>query len=71
MDELRIIGIPYPAQYLQLDLCLAASEGRNHLDARLYLARGFQNLGLSQKLNLLLSATVYTQLTEDEEVGSY
>lgn len=33
-----------------------------------YIRHGFQILGLSQKLNLLLSAIVYTQLTEDEEV---
>lgn len=67
LNELRKIGITYPVQYLLFDFCLAASEG-DHLDTRLYLAHGFQILGLSQKINLLLSAIVYTQLTDDEEV---
>lgn len=67
MDELLKVEITYHAQYLLFDFCLAASGG-DHLDARLYLAHGFQNLRLSQKLNLLLSAIVYTQLIEDEEV---
>lgn len=67
LNELRKIGITYPAHYLLFDFCLAASEG-DHLDTRLYLAHGFQILGLSQKINLLLSAIVYTQLTDDEEV---
>jgi hypothetical protein len=70
LDELRKIGITYPAQYLLFDFCLTASEG-DHLDARLYLAHGFQNLGLFQKFNLLLSAIVYTQLTVGEEEGIY
>ena len=35
LNELRKIGITYPAQYLLFDFCLAASEG-DHLDARLY-----------------------------------
>lgn len=67
LEELRKIGITYPAQYLLFDFCLAALEG-DHLDAKLYLAHGFQILGLSQRFNLLLSAVVYTPLTEDEEV---
>ena len=67
LNELRKIGITYPAKYLLFDFWLAASEG-DQVDARLYLAHGFQILGLSQKLNLLLSAIVYTQLTDDEEV---
>lgn len=67
LNELRKIGITYPAHYLLFDFCLAASEG-DHLDTRLYLAHGFQILGLSQKLNLLLSAIVYTQLTDEDEV---
>ena len=67
LEELRKIGITYPAQYLLFDFCLAALEG-DHLDAKLYLAHGFQILGLSQTFNLLLSAIVYTPLTNDEEV---
>ncbi len=67
LEELRKIGITYPAQYLLFDFCLAALEG-DHLDAKLYLAHGFQILGLSQRFNLLLSAIVYTPLTDDEEV---
>jgi hypothetical protein len=67
LDEPRKIGITYPAQYLLFDFCLAASEG-DHLDARIYLAHGFQMLELSQKFNLLLSAIVCSQLTEDEDV---
>jgi hypothetical protein len=67
LEELRKIGITYPAQYLLFDFCLAALEG-DHLDAKLYLAHGFQILGLSQRFNLLLSAVVYTPLTEDEEI---
>jgi hypothetical protein len=67
LEELRKIGITYPAQYLLFDFCLAALEG-DHLDAKLYLAHGFQILGLSQRFNLFLSAVVYTRLTEDEEV---
>ena len=49
------------------DFCLAALEG-DHLDAKPYLAHGFQILGLSQRFSLFLSAVVYTPLTEDEEV---
>jgi hypothetical protein len=67
LEELRKIGITYPAQYLLFDFCLAALEG-DHLDAKLYLAHGFQILGLSQRFNLFLSAVVYIPLTEDEEV---
>ena len=67
LEELRKIGITYPAQYLLFDFCLAALEG-DHLDAKLYLAHGFQILGLSQRFNLLLSAIVYTPLTDDGEV---
>lgn len=67
LEELRKIGITYPAQYLLFDFCLAALEG-DHLDAKLYLAHGFQILGLSQRFNLLLSAIVYTPLTDDWEV---
>jgi len=67
LEELRKIGITYPAQYLLFDFCLAALEG-DHLDAKLYLAHGFQILGLSQRFNLLLSAIVYKPLTDDGEV---
>ena len=67
LEELRKIGITYPAQYLLFDFCLAALEG-DHLDAKLYLAHRFQILGLSQRFNLLLSAIVYTPLTDDGEV---
>ena len=67
LEELRKIGITYPAQYLLFDFCLAALEG-DHLDAKPYLAHGFQILGLSQRFSLFLSAVVYTPLTEDEEV---
>ncbi len=67
LEELRKIGITYPAQYLLFDFCLAALEG-DHLDAKLYLAHGFQILGLSQRFNLLLSTIVYTPLTDDDEV---
>ena len=35
LNELRKIGITYPAHYLLFDFCLAASEG-DHLDTRLY-----------------------------------
>jgi hypothetical protein len=67
LEELRKIGITYPAQYLLFDFCLAALEG-DHLDAKLYLAHGFEILGLSSQFNLLLSAIVSTPLTEDGEV---
>jgi len=67
LEELRKIGITYPAQYLLFDFCLAALEG-DHLDAKLYLAHGFEILGLSSQFNLLLSAIVATPLTEDGEV---
>ena len=67
LEELRKIGCTYPAQIWMFDFCLAALEG-DHLDAKLYLAHGFQILGLSEQLNLLLSAIVYTPLTDDEEV---
>ncbi len=67
LEELRKIGVTYPAPYLLFDFCLAALEG-DHLDAKLYLAHSFRIVGLSQKFNLLLSAIVYTPLTDDEEV---
>jgi hypothetical protein len=67
LEELRKIGVTYPAQYLLFDFCLAALEG-DHLDAKLYLAHGFQILGLSPQFNLLLSTIVHTPLTKDEEV---
>ena len=67
LEELRKVGITYPAQYLLFDFCLAALEG-DHLDAKLYLAHGFEILGLSSQFNLLLSAIVSTPLTEDGEV---
>jgi hypothetical protein len=67
LEELRKIGITYPAQYLLFDFCLAALEG-DHLDAKLYLAHGFEILGLSSQFNLLLSAIVFTPLTDDAEV---
>ena len=66
LNELRKIGITYPAQYLLFDFCLAASEG-DHLDARLYRT-WLSNSRILPGINLLLSAIVYTQLTDDEEV---
>ena len=67
LDELRKIGCTYPAQYLLFDFCLAALEGDN-LDAKLFLGHASQIIGLSNQFNLLLSAIVYTPLTNEPEV---
>jgi hypothetical protein len=67
LDKLRKIGCTYPAQYLLFDFCLAALEG-DLLDAKLFLGHAFNIIGLSNKLNLLLSAIVYTPLTSEKEV---
>src|ERR687892_2301433 len=67
LDELRKIGCTYPAQYLLFDFCLAALEG-DLLDAKLFLGHASNIIGLSNHLNLLLSAIVYTPLTSEKEV---
>ena len=67
LDELRKIGCTYPAQYLLFDFCLAALEG-DLLDAKLFLGHAFNIIGLSNQLNLLLSAIVYTPLTYDKQI---
>jgi hypothetical protein len=67
LDELRKIGCTYPAQYLLFDFCLAALEG-DLLDAKLFLGHAFNIIGLSNQLNLLLSAIIYTPLTSEKEV---
>ncbi len=67
LDELRKIGCTYPTQYLLFDFCLAALEG-DLLDAKLFLGHAFNIIGLSNQLNLLLSAIVYTPLTSEKEV---
>ena len=67
LDKLRKIGCTYPAQYLIFDFCLAALEG-DLLDAKLFLGHAFNIIGLSNQLNLLLSAIVYTPLTSEKEV---
>lgn len=67
LDELRKIGCTYPAQYLLFDFCLAALEG-DLLDAKLFLGHASNIIGLSNQLNLLLSAIVYTPLTSEKEV---
>ena len=67
LDELRKLGCTYPAQYLLFDFCLAALEG-DHLDAKLFLGHASQIIGLSNQFNLLLSAIVYTPLTNEPEV---
>ena len=67
LDELRKIGCTYPARYLLFDFCLAALEG-DYLDAKLFLGHASQIIGLSNQFNLLLSAIVYTPLTNEPEV---
>jgi hypothetical protein len=67
VDELRKIGCTYPTQYLLFDFCLAALEG-DLLDAKLFLGHAFNIIGLSNQLNLLLSAIVYTPLTYDKQI---
>ena len=46
---------------------MAALEG-DHLDAKLFLEHAFQIIGLSNQFNLLLSAIVYTPLTNDPDI---
>jgi hypothetical protein len=70
LDKLRKIGCTYPAQYLLFDFCLAALEG-DLLDAKLFLGHAFNIIGLSNQLNLLLSAIVYTPLTSEKEVREF
>jgi hypothetical protein len=67
LDELRKIGCTYPTQYLLFDFCLAALEG-DFLDAKLFLGHALNIIGLSNQLNLLLSAIVYTPLTYDQQI---
>ena len=67
LDELHKIGCTYPTQYLLFDFCLAALEG-DLLNAKLFLGHAFNIIGLSNQLNLLLSAIVYTPLTSEKEV---
>ena len=67
LDELRKIGCTYPTQYLLFDFCLAALE-EDLLDAKLFLGHAFNIIGLSNQLNLLLSAIVYTPLTYDKQI---
>jgi hypothetical protein len=69
-DELRKVGCTYPAQYLLFDFCLAALEG-DFLDAKLFLGHAIQIIGLSNQFNLLLSAIVYTPLTNDADVRQF
>lgn len=64
LDERRKLGCRYPAQYLLFDFCLAALEG-DYLDAKLFLGHASQIIGLSNQFNLLLSAIVYTPLTNE------
>jgi hypothetical protein len=52
---------------LLFDFCLAAFEG-DFLDAKLFLGHAFNIIGISNQLNLLLSAIVYTPLTSDEHI---
>ena len=70
LDELRKVGCTYPAQYLLFDFCLAALEG-DYLDAKLFLGHAIQIIGLSNQFNLLLSAIVYTPLTNDADVRQF
>ena len=70
LDELRKVGCTYPAQYLLFDFCLAALEG-DFLDAKLFLGHAIQIIGLSNQFNLLLSAIVYTPLTNDADVRQF
>jgi hypothetical protein len=70
LDELRKVGCTYPAQYLLFDFCLAALEG-DYLDAKLFLGHAIQIIGLSNRFNLLLSAIVYTPLTNDADVRQF
>lgn len=65
--EIQKIGYNYPTQYLLFDFCLAALAG-DLLDAKLYLGHALNIIGLSNQLNLLLSAIVYTPLTSYKEV---
>ena len=67
LSDLHQIGYNYPSQYLLFDFCLAALDG-DHLDAKLYLAHASNIIGLSNQLNLLLSAIVYTPLTSYAEI---
>jgi len=67
LNELHKIGCTYPAQYLLFDFCLAALEG-DLLNAKLFLGHAFNIIGISNQLNLLLSAIVYTPLTSDKHV---
>src|SRR5215210_9302338 len=67
LDELRKLGCTYPTQYLLFDFCLAALEG-DFLDAKLFLGHALNIIGLSNQLNLLLSAIVYTPLTYDKQI---
>ena len=46
---------------------MAALEG-DLLDAKLFLGHAFNIIGLSNQLNLLLSAIVYTPLTYDKQI---
>ena len=70
LNELRKIGCTYPAQYLLFDFCLAALEG-DLLDAKLFLGHAFNIIGISNQLNLLLSAIVYTPLTYDKQIREF
>jgi hypothetical protein len=70
LDELRKIGCTYPTQYLLFDFCLAALEG-DFLDAKLFLGHALNIIGLSNQLNLLLSAIVYTPLTYDKQIREF
>jgi hypothetical protein len=72
LDELQKVGLvcTYPAQYLLFDFCLAALEG-DYLDAKLFLGHAIQIIGLSNQFNLLLSAIVYTPLTNDADIRQF
>ena len=67
LNELQKIGCTYSEQYLLFDFCLAALE-EDYLNAKLFLGHAIQILGLSNQINLLLSAIIYTPLTSDKDV---
>jgi hypothetical protein len=67
LDEVQKMGFNYPSQYLLFDFCLAALDD-DFLNAKLFLGHAINIIGLSNQLSLLLSAIVYTPLTDITEV---
>ncbi len=67
LDEVQKMGFDYPSQYLLFDFCLAALDD-DFLNAKLFLGHAINIIGLSNQLSLLLSAIVYTPLTDITEV---